>query len=204
MQIEKNSRQVPSIKTICSDKKYYDILYAYLQCISKRNEENLSDTRYINKKEVNFSKMGGIFGVSRQTISTKFKGLIDLGLIEQSQDKYIINVLPQDYAYLIPQSTLQLLTDALSENSISAYVYLFNRYLANKEQIYLFTLDQIKTWVGISTKTRSNDTVVTNILLVLKRIGLIDYELTTVVDESNFQNIKTMYQLDWVKNNISC
>ena len=34
LKVQPNSRQMPKAKTICSNKKYYDILYAYLQCIS--------------------------------------------------------------------------------------------------------------------------------------------------------------------------
>ena len=31
-----NSRQIPKTKDICSSKKYNDILYAYLQCVSEK------------------------------------------------------------------------------------------------------------------------------------------------------------------------
>lgn len=31
MEIKNNSRQIPDNKIICADKKYYDILYGYLQ-----------------------------------------------------------------------------------------------------------------------------------------------------------------------------
>ena len=200
MEIQKNSRQIPNIKQICADKKYSDILYAYLQCISQREMEKAE--RFIFKTDINFSKMAKVLNLSRQTISKKFNNLIDLGLIDIQDDYYILKVLPKDYASLIPEKTLNLLTDALSENSISTYVYLFNRYIANNEQPYVFTLEQIKNQIGISNKTRSNDEVVNNILFVLKRIGLIEYHLTQTVDESNFGNIKTIYQIDWVKNTV--
>ena len=35
---------------------------------------------------------------------------------------------------LIPYDTLKILTDALNENSISVYVYLFTRYYRNNCQ----------------------------------------------------------------------
>ena len=200
MEIQKNSRQIPNIKQICADKKYNDILYAYLQCISQREVEKAE--RFIFKTDINFSKMAKVLNLSRQTSSIKFNNLIDLGLIDIKDDYYILKVLPKDYASLIPEKTLNLLTDALSENSISTYVYLFNRYIANNEQPYIFTLEQIKNQIGISNKTRSNDEVINNILFVLKRIGLIEYHLTKTVDESNFANIKTIYQIDWIKNTV--
>ena len=78
MEIKNNSRQIPKTKEICSNKKYYDVLYAYLQCISEKNFEG---KRIFSKKEINFSKLGNVFNLSRQTISTKFKNLKELGLI---------------------------------------------------------------------------------------------------------------------------
>ena len=44
MERSKNSRQMPSTKKICADKKFYDILYAYLQCISTREDEESART----------------------------------------------------------------------------------------------------------------------------------------------------------------
>ena len=62
LKIQSNSRQVPKAKNICSNKKYYDILYAYLQCISERDETGV---RYFLKKDINFSKLGEMFNLSR-------------------------------------------------------------------------------------------------------------------------------------------
>lgn len=63
LKIQPNSRQVPKTKDICANKKYYDILYAYLQCISVRDE--LTGIRYFTKKDINFSKLGDMFNLSR-------------------------------------------------------------------------------------------------------------------------------------------
>ena len=88
LQVQTNSRQVPKTKTICANKKYYDILYAYLQCVSVRDEQD--GKRYFYKKDINFSKLGEIFDLTRQTISTKFKNLTELGLvIKQYRDKLV-------------------------------------------------------------------------------------------------------------------
>jgi len=55
-----------------------------------------------------------------------------LGLIrELNKDTYEIITLEKDIAALVPYNTLKLLTDTLNENSISTYIYLFNRYYAN-------------------------------------------------------------------------
>ena len=202
LKVQPNSRQMPKAKTICSNKKYYDILYAYLQCISQRDEE--TNKRYFYKKDINFSKLGEIFGLSRQTVSTKFKNLKELGLIEENgSDTYFLIELSTDLASLIPYNTLKLLTDTLSENAISAYIYLLNCYYSNECRPFQFSLDQVKTYIGISTATRSNNDVITNILYVLEKIGLIKYSLSALSQEEDiFQNIKTIYQLDWLTNKL--
>jgi len=63
MEIKANSRQIPKDKEICSSKKYYDILYAYLQCISEKNGDN--GNRTFAKKEINFSRLSTVFNLSR-------------------------------------------------------------------------------------------------------------------------------------------
>ena len=142
--------------------------------------------------------------MSRQTVSTKFKNLKELGLVEEiNKEKIKIIELDANLASLIPYNTLKLITDTLNENSISAYTFLLNRYYANKCQPFQFTLDQVKAHIGISTNTRSNNDTITNILYVLDKIGLIKYSLTTVSQEADtFQNIKTIYQLDWLTNTL--
>ena len=94
------------------------------------------------------------------------------------------------------------MTDALSENAISVYTYLGNRYYANQKP-FQFTLEQIKKHIGICTTTISIDDTITNILFVLQKLGVIRYSLTTMKQESDtFENVKTIYQLDWITNDI--
>lgn len=145
-----------------------------------------------------------MFNLSRQTISTRFKNLKELGLIrEVDNETYELITLEKDIASLVPHNTLKLITDTLSDNSISTYIYLFNRYYANECKPFQFTLEQIKSHIGICTSTRSNDEIITNILFILEKIGLIKYSLTTVKQElDTFQNVKTIYQLDWLTNQI--
>ena len=196
-----NSRQIPKTKDICSSKKYNDILYAYLQCVSEKQDNG---NRIIDKKEINFTKLGEMFGLSRQTVSTKFKNLKELGLIQElDKSTYEIITLEKDLASLIPYETLKLITDTLNENSISTYVYLLNCYYANNCRALTFTLEQVKKHIGICSSTRSNDDIITNILYVLEKIGLIKYRLTSLKQESDsFQNVKTVYELTWLTNQI--
>ena len=122
-----------------------------------------------------------MFGLSRQTVSTKFKNLKELGLIQElDKSTYEIITLEKDLASLIPYETLKLITDTLNENSISTYVYLLNCYYANNCRALTFTLEQVKKHIGICSSTRSNDDIITNILYVLEKIGLIKYRLTSL------------------------
>ena len=50
MEIKKNSRQMPSASMIVREKDYCDLLYAWLQCNSER-ENVMSTQRRIEKKE---------------------------------------------------------------------------------------------------------------------------------------------------------
>lgn len=199
--MQSNSRQIPKKKEICADKQYFDILYGYLQTISYMKNNRC---RYFKKKDVNFTKLGQKFNLTRQTISTRFKHLIDIGLVQEfSADEYELIVLDRDYASLIPFNTVEVLVNSLSENCINTYIYLFNRYYANGLSEFEFTIGQIKTFIGISNKTRSNDKTITDILMVLQKLGLIEYELKTKVnEEDSFNNVKTVYKLIKLENTI--
>ena len=73
----------------------------------------------------------------------------------------------------------------------------------NNFKPYEFTLGQLKDWVGITTKTRSNDFIITSILNILHTCGLIDYQIIEKVDDTtNFKNIKTIYQIINVNNEL--
>lgn len=200
LKIMPNSRQIPKTKEICANKKYFDILYAYLQCVSEKDEEG---KRYFTKKDINFSKLADQFGLSRQTISTKFKNLKELGLVEEiDKNTYKLVKLENDLATLVQYDLVKLMNDTLNDNTISVYVYLFNLYYANGCKAFQFSLDAVKGFIGLSTSARNNNDIVTNILFVLQKIGLIKYSLTTAKSNDNFDNIKTIYQLDWLTNDI--
>lgn len=209
MNVRENSRQIPKVKEICANKLYYDVLYAYLQTISLRQE----GMRVFYKKDLNFSKLASKLGLSRQTLSKKFKNLQDgefklVEVLNEEKTRFRLNELPKDKAALIEYRLLKLLTDALTENAISTYVYLLNRYYANNCQPFLFKLSEIKAMVGLSETSRNNNDIITNILFVLQKIGLIKYSMTAVSQNDNFQNIKTIYRLDSLTNDydelVSC
>ena len=177
MEIQQNSRQIPKTQQICSNKLYYDILYAYLQQISKKE----GDMRYFYKKDINFSKLAKELDVSRQTLSKRFKNFQNenIKLIEEIKgtDKFKINELKKEDAALIEFKLLKLLTDTLTENSISVYVYLLNRYYANNCESFIYKTNDIKRTTTNTLNSRNNNDLITNILYVMQKIGLNKYNI---------------------------
>lgn len=204
MRIEKDSRQVPKTKDIMASAKYCDILYCYFQNISTWDGIE-GHPRIFSKKDKNFSKLSDYLKISRQTLSKKFNNLVELGLIKEIGDNYELIILEEDIASLIPVNTLKVLVSALNENAISVYVYLLNRYYAankNGQQEFIFTKEQLKTLLGFSTATRSNDYIIDGILTVLQKLELIKIESRNVVDNIT-GDIKTHLYIIYATNKIS-
>lgn len=201
MNILKDSRQVPKKKEYMANKMYSDIIYAWLQVHSYRREgENI---RWIPKNEVKFTVIAEALGISRQTVSLKFKKLLseELNLItfNKQLNRYELTQLSNNVAMLIQNGTLSKMVSALNENAINVYVYLFNRYWANKCKPFEFTIDQIKSNIGISTSTRSNDYIINDILSVLKKLGLLKYKIITKRKNSEVHSI---FQMETMCNEI--
>lgn len=179
MKIQPNSRQIPSVEIYTADKKYDDLLYGVLQEKSYNEVINGVSTRYVDKKDVNFSKLCDEIGLTRQTTSKKFENLIAIGLVEEDiggkKKRYILNELDSSVASLVPYETLRKINHALSQYAISLFVYLLNRYIANKEEGFIATLTQMKAFVGIATTTPNNNVIITDILDILSLIGLVEW-----------------------------
>ena len=208
MQIEQNSRQMPSTASVAREKDYCDLLYAWLQCNSER--ENMNDiARRIHKSKVKWAAIERDFTrtlsdgtadkvMSRKTIAKYFKYFEDKGLIQlnEADGFYYLTVLDPSEANLIEYNTLSKLMNVLQKNSISVYIYLFNRYYANGRSPFIATIKQIKDFIGIATTTTSNNIVIDDTLDILRRLGLLDYGLTTGDDN------KTYLEFKWIKNKL--
>ena len=55
----------------------------------------------------------------------------ELGLIVEKDDVYELITLELTSIALIPKETINLLLDVFNDYTISTYVYLFSRYMAN-------------------------------------------------------------------------
>lgn len=206
MQINKNSRQMPTSALVVQAKEYCDLLYAWFQCESERCGINEPGRRVPKSKasclaiERAFTRQtsdGTVEKVmARKTIKKYLDYLIEVGLIEPRDDGYYyLTVLSADGAHLIEYRTLNKLMNVFRKNSISIYIYLFNRYYANGCGSFIVTMKQIKDYIGIATSTTSNNMIVDDTLEVLKRLGLLQYHMT-------YDGPKSMIQIDWVRNEL--
>ena len=198
---------MPSTSMIVREKDYCDLLYAWLQCNSER-ESVISTRRRIEKKKIKWTGIERDFTrtlsdgsvekvMSRKTIAKYFTHLMDQGLIAESDDDYYyLTVLDASEANLIEYNTLSKLMNVLQKNSISIYIYLFNRYCANGYEPFIATLKQIKDFIGIATSTTSNNIIVDDTIEILKRLGLLDVKIVTGEDN------KTYLEFQWVKNEL--
>ena len=206
MEIKKNSRQIPSTSAIIREKDYCDLLYAWLQCNSERINAT-STGRRINKSLVKWVAIEKDFTrtlsdgttekvMSRKTIAKYFKHLEEKGLIQlQSDGYYYLTVLDDEEANLIEYNTLSKLINVFQKNSLSIYIYLFNRYYASGFQPFIATIKQIKDFIGIATTTTSNNIIVDDTIDILKRLGLLDYRI-------KFEENKSYLEFQWVKNSL--
>lgn len=188
LKIQPDSRQVPSVRMYTANKKYYDLLYGVLQEISYLDYTfDGLQRRFINKKDIKFTDLANRVGLTRQSASTKFKNLISLGLVEfvEDENRYILNSLDSSEASLIPFSTLRQLNNSLNQNSISIYVYILKLYFANGQKPFTITLNQLKIFVGLSEKSRSNSEIIKDILNTLILLGLIELEIKYFDDKTH-------------------
>ena len=204
--IKSNSRQVPSSKEILSNANYCDLLYCHLQNMSSRDSEK-SNCRYIQKRDINFSTIAEQLGMSRQTVSKKFKAMLEeeensLSLIkyDKNEKKYYLIDLDKSISTLVEHNTLLIMTSCLQERVISIYVYLLNRYFANRFQQFQYTLPELKTALGLGCKSSGNNYIINSALITLKKLGLIDYRQELVKEKGKHE--KTCCFITWMTNEL--
>jgi predicted transcriptional regulator len=200
LEIQIDSRQVPSIERYTADKKYFDLLYGVLQEMSygEKLPEDIIMCMYVNKKDFTFEELGNKIGLKRATVSKYFKNLIQLNLIQEDQGgkRYKLFPLDKSIATLIPLKTLRQLNNSLNHNAISIYVYILKRYIAAGENEFVCTKNQLKNFCGLAVTTSSNDEIINDILQVLELLGLISRRYVQTEDN------KTLMYITDVKNQI--
>lgn len=207
MLIQKNSRQMPIAKNITSNKDYCDLLYAWLQVKSTRPYETSAD-RVIDKSYINWSAIEREFSImvdgklekrmGRKLIAKSFAWLEEHGYIyfDAENQVYVLPAQEAATSFLVEYNTLAKLTNVLQKRSISIYLYILNRYIANYYEAFPIKLAQIKEFIGITANTSSNNIFILDTFEILKRLGLMDFELRKI------ENDRTMYFIKWVKNTL--
>lgn len=202
MQVFYDSRQIPSDKSLTGNKKYSDLLYGYLQVMSDREEG--TDIRYIEKKNLKFTKIAEDLQISRQTVASRLNNLIDMGLLKYDEIKkrYEFITIQKDLAALLPKPTVRILCNTLRERSLSILAYLLKSYFQHGQKPFNINIDILKAQVGLSSANRgTNNEVITDTLILLKKLGFIDYKVVKEMDKIS-GGFKTVYILLSVDNYI--
>ena len=202
MQVFYDSRQIPSDKSLTGNKKYSDLLYGYLQVVSEREEE--TNIRYIEKKNLKFTKIAADLQISRQTVASRLNNLIDMGLLKYDEVKkrYEFITIQKDLAALLPKPTVRILCNTLRERSLSILAYLLKSYFQHGQKPFNINIDILKAQVGLSSANRgTNNEVITDTLILLKKLGFIDYKVVKEMDKVS-GGFKTVYILLSVDNYI--
>lgn len=196
---------MPTNRMLVREKNYCDLLYAWLQCNSERVHPT-SRERCIAKSKVKWAAIERDFTrelsdgtiekiMDRRTVAKYFNFLLTQELIKLEEDTYYLTLLEGSEAHLIEYNTLSKLMNVLQKNSLSIYIYLYNRYYANNSKPFIATMKQIKEYIGVATTTTSNNVFIDDTLDILKRLNLLDYELT-------LQDGKSYLTFKWVKNQL--
>lgn len=183
-----NQRQMPSSSLITKEKDYCDLLYAWLQCNSERAAIGAQERRIEKSKvkwlaiERDFTRVDSegkeVKVMARKTIAKYFAHLLAQGLvIDKGDDYFYLALLEKNMANLINYNTLVKLMNVLQKNSLSIYIYLFNRFYANGQEPVIVTIKQMKDHIGIATTTTSNNIIIDDTLDILQRLGLLKYHM---------------------------
>ena len=157
---ERDNRRLPTGKGVMEDKRFNDIVYAYLQSISYGFDR--SKLRYIYDNQLNYTRIAKELKMNLKTLKSKIKYLFDNGyLVEGMEGKYKVYYLPDlnKYYFLIPVDTLKYLIDISNENVIMVYSYLGQLKQAMKDKSY-FTKNKLLMLLGYKIKARVNGEVI--------------------------------------------
>lgn len=202
MEIQKNSRQIPSNEIYTANKQYSDILYGYLQHNSYLDEK--INIRFIPKKEISYVKLASALNMHRQTVSTKFNNLINQGLVSynESLKRYELVIIDADLATLLPDETVRVCYNTLQDRCLSILAYLLKTFIQHGEKPCQINLDIIKAYVGLCVSNRGcSNQIIKDCLLVLQGLGFITYHTEKETDDKT-GGTKMIYILDKVNNSI--
>ncbi len=136
---ENNTRRFLTGEGIMDNKKFNDIIYAYLQSISHRHPEK--QDRYVWKSNFIKREVAKTLKINFRTFRRKFDYLVENGYVIETSQTYELPKVSK-YNFYIPVDTLTYLARATNENVIMVYSYLgqlknsMNEMLIQQNQIY--------------------------------------------------------------------
>ncbi|MFC3904855.1 hypothetical protein [Clostridium disporicum] len=201
MEITENKRRIPTGGTVMEDKKFNDILYAYLQSISYRDPNK--EDRYVWKNDCKREDLAKALKMNLSTLKRKFNHLVSNGYIVEKEDTFELPKVSQ-WNFFIPVETLKFLIDTTNEDIITVYAYLGQLKNQMKDKAY-YTESKLLILLGYKTKLRTKDENgnqmyrastnsrdwerINNIIKALKLFGLL-----TTVEKKEIYNGKEVYK----------
>ena len=201
MEITENKRRIPTGGTVMEDKKFNDILYAYLQSISYRDPNK--EDRYVWKNDCKREDLAKALKMNLSTLKRKFNHLVSNGYIVEKEDIFELPKVSQ-WNFFIPVEILNFLIDTTNEDIITVYAYLGQLKNQMKDKAY-YTESKLLILLGYKTKLRTKDENgnqmyrastnsrdwerINNIIKALKLFGLL-----TTVEKKEIYNGKEVYK----------
>lgn len=201
MEITENKRRIPTGGTVMEDKKFNDILYAYLQSISYRDPNK--EDRYVWKNDCKREDLAKALKMNLSTLKRKFNHLVSNGYIVEKEDTFELPKVSQ-WNFFIPVETLKFLIDTTNEDIITVYAYLGQLKNQMKDKAY-YTESKLLILLGYKIKLRTKDENgnqmyrastnsrdwerINNIIKALKLFGLL-----TTVEKKEIYNGKEVYK----------
>ena len=195
-----NSRQIPSDKSIVGNKQYYDLLFGYLQTESLYDKDEKMP--YLEKRQVNYTKLAAELKISRQTASKYVKHLLDCDIMvyDEYRKRYWLPPIDRQLAVLLPVNTVRVICNTLHPRCLSILAYLLKTYVQHNNETCDINMEVIKDYVGLNPKNRGvNSEIIRDCMFVLKKLELIDYKVEKRVENNT---TKTYYVLLWVNNEV--
>ena len=201
MEITENTRRIPTGGTVMEDKKFNDILYAYLQSILYRDPNK--EDRYVWKNDCKREDLAKALKMNLSTLKRKFNHLVSNGYIVEKEDTFELPKVSQ-WNFFIPVETLKFLIDTTNEDIITVYAYLGQLKNKMKDKAY-YTESKLLILLGYKTKLRTKDENgnqmyrastnsrdwerINNVIKALKLFGLL-----TTVEKKEIYNGKEVYK----------
>lgn len=183
--IQPNSRQIPSSTDYTAHPLYNDLIYGYLQSISKPGKDGV---RYVSASDATRTKISQALGISSPTVKKYFEGMQEMLLIgPKNKGVYELTFIAEDYAYLVPQNVLEKIIARKTVRTLSIYIWACS--LGWKGQ-FTYLLSTVKSYIGLSTATADNAHIVTESLDILQELGLLKHGTKTELDNGQYRSKK--------------